>query len=48
MDTTLLRKLSRKSTLKFGMYADNTVQELLIFKTASRKPEKTERLRCKC
>ena len=32
MDTTLLRKLSRKSTLKFGMYADNTVQELLIFK----------------
>lgn len=32
MDATLLRKLSRKSTLKFGMYSDNTVQELLTFK----------------
>lgn len=32
MGTTLLRKLSRKSTLKFGVYGDNTVQELLTFK----------------
>ena len=32
MDVTLLRKLNRKSTLKFGMYGDNTVQELLTFK----------------
>ncbi len=32
MDAALLRKLSRKSTLKFGMYSDNTVQELLTFK----------------
>jgi hypothetical protein len=32
MDTTLLRKLSRKSQLKFGIYCDNSVQDLLTFK----------------
>lgn len=32
MATTLLRKLSRKSQLKFGIYSDNTVQDLLTFK----------------
>ena len=31
MDITLLRKLSRKSTLKFGQYYDNTVQDCLTF-----------------
>ncbi len=31
MDVTLLRKLSRKSRLKFGQYYDSTVQECLTF-----------------
>ncbi len=30
--TTLLRTLSRKSQLKFGIYCDNTVEECLTFK----------------
>lgn len=29
MDVPILRKLSRKSTLGFGIYADNTVQNLI-------------------
>lgn len=32
MDVTLLRKLSHKSTLQFGKYADNTVQNLIDLK----------------
>lgn len=31
MDCVLLRKLTRKSMLKFGQYRDNTVQECLTF-----------------
>lgn len=29
MDTTLLRKLTRKSTMKFGQYSDSTVGQIL-------------------